>query len=209
MPSWGNTDSGNNKPTFPELREVLPVAVLTTNGAVTSGNTITFTSNASFGSIAVGMYVYGVANSFVGDVAVSRLVFDLSGVNQNDVGFLKSNNTITSIDTANSKINIANPVFATLASGSLVYVANTIPSTNVQYPNRGADVILVTASRLANGLISGANSAINTGWNRFTFKVNNDGTKRYLKETLVALANPVAFNVSSGNTTSNSYYSGL
>jgi hypothetical protein len=209
MSAWGNRDFANNEPLFSELRDVLPVAILTTNGAVTSGNTITFTSNASFGLISAGMFVYGVANSFVGDVAVSRMAADRSAVQQNDVAFFRSNNTITSIDTANSRINIANPVFANLASGSLVYVANNIPSTNVQYPNRSRDVILVTPTRLANALIAGANSGINTGWNRFTFKVNNDGTKRYLKETLVALANSAAFNVSSGNTSSNSYFSGL
>jgi hypothetical protein len=68
---------------------------------------------------------------------------------------------------------------------------------------------MVTATRLANSLIAGASNGIHTGWNRFTYKVNNDGTKRQLRETLVVLANPSALNVSSGNTSTNSVFQGV
>jgi hypothetical protein len=50
---------------------------------------------------------------------------------------------------------------------------------------------------------------VNTGWNRIIQKINNDGTVRFLKETLVVLANPTASNVSSANTSSNAIYGGL
>jgi hypothetical protein len=50
---------------------------------------------------------------------------------------------------------------------------------------------------------------VNAGWNRITRKINNDGTIRFLKETLVALANPVASNTQSANTSANAIYGGL
>jgi hypothetical protein len=50
---------------------------------------------------------------------------------------------------------------------------------------------------------------VNVGWNRITRKINNDGTIRFLKETLVALANPTAANTSSANTSANAIFGGL
>ena len=78
---------------------------------------------------------------------------------------------------------------------------------------------MVTASRLANtkGTSGGAGSTVantqlgnlNAGWNLIQRKVNNDGTVRFLKECLVALANPVASNTSSANTSANAIFGGL
>ena len=47
------------------------------------------------------------------------------------------------------------------------------------------------------------------GWVHIQKKTNNDGTVRYLKETLVALANPVAANTNSGNTSFGQFLTGL
>ena len=50
---------------------------------------------------------------------------------------------------------------------------------------------------------------VNAGWNRIVRKINNDGTVRFLKETLVALANPIAANTQSANSSANGIYGGL
>jgi hypothetical protein len=60
-------------------------------------------------------------------------------------------------------------------------------------------------STVANTLLG----SVNQGWNRITRKINSDGTIRFLKETLVCLAAPVASNVSSANTSANSIYGGV
>ena len=69
---------------------------------------------------------------------------------------------------------------------------------------------MVTGTRAAN-----ANSSVApvgdlaAGWVHIQKKTNNDGTVRYLKETLVCLGNPIASNVSSGNTSFGSIVNGL
>jgi hypothetical protein len=51
--------------------------------------------------------------------------------------------------------------------------------------------------------------SVNQGWNLITKKINSDGTIRFLKETLVCLANATASNTSSANTSANAIYGGL
>ena len=218
MPLWGNTDAANSKPHFVTLREVTPVTSLVSANATSGGNTITVTSNADFSLLAAGMFVYSNdANN-----AVSRSLKDGSIFDSNEAAFWKSNNTISVIDTANSRITLTNNVMATLASGSTVWVGNNI-TYNGQSASFGIgaanDVILVTATRMANTSgttgAGGSNVAntklgsVNQGWNRITRKINSDGTIRFLKETLVALANPVASNTSSANTSANAIFGGL
>ena len=218
MPLWGNTDAANSKPHFVTLREVTPVTSLVSANATTGGNTITVTSNADFSLLAAGMFVYSAdANN-----AVSRSLKDGSLFDANEAAFWKSNNTITQIDTANSRIRLTNNVTATLASASSIWVGNNI-SYNANSTSFGLgaanDVILVTATRMANtqGTTYGGGSTVantklgnvNAGWNRITRKINNDGTVRFLKETLVALANPVVSNTSSANTSANAIFGGL
>lgn len=216
MPVWGNTDAANSKPLFPEMREVRAVAQLTTaNATVAAANVITFTSNASFGSLSAGMYAYSLdANN-----ALARF-FDTSIVDQNDVDFYRANNSIRSIDTANSRITFANNTVKVLATGQTVYFGTAINYGSNAQSQFANDVILVTATRMANtsgvnGGAGGSNVAntklgsVNQGWNRITRKINSDGTVRFLKETLIALASPVASNVSSANTSANSIYGGV
>ena len=216
MPLWGNTDTANNKPHFPMLREVAPVGSFITANATTAGITLVGTSNTGFSSFSAGMYVYSAdANN-----AVSRSAKDLSILDANEASFFKSNNSIASVDAANATITLTNPVRATLASGSTVYVGQRIAyHTNTTATTYANDVILVTSTRMANtqGTANAGGSDVantklgnvNAGWNRIVRKINNDGTVRFLKETLVALANPVAANVSSANTSANAIYGGL
>lgn len=216
MPLWGNTDTANNKPHFPELREVAPVTSFITANATTSGITLVATSNANFSSIAAGMYVYSAdANN-----AISRAAKDLSILDANEASFWRSNNVVTSVDAGNSIVKITNAVSGTLAAGSIVNIGvKLVQHTGTTAVNAANDTILVTASRMANtqGTTYGGGSTVantrlgnvNAGWNRITRKINNDGTVRFLKETLVALANPTAANTQSGNTSANAIFGGL
>ena len=206
MALWGNNDSANSKPLLPVERQVREVTILTTQGITATGNTIIFQPIGGANSlpgVAVGTYVYSLdANN-----AVARLP-DGSIIDQNDTAYLKSNNTVKSVDAANSKVVLTNNVMAILAANSQVYFANAIAfHSNTQANTYYADTILVTPTRLANNLVNVGN--MNIGWNHIQFKTNNDGTKRFLHETLIALANPTASNTSSGNTSSNGIFSGV
>jgi hypothetical protein len=216
MPLWGNTDSANNKPHFPELREVVPVTSFTTANATVAGITLVATSNAKFSSISAGMLVYSLdANN-----AVSRAAKDLSIIDLNEAAFWISNNRVVSVDTGNSRITMSNAVMGTVANGSTIIIGQRlIQHSGTIAANAANDTILVTASRMANtqGTTGAAGSTVantrlgnvNAGWNRITRKINNDGTVRFLKETLVALANPTAANTQSGNTSANAIFGGL
>ena len=218
MSLWGNTDTSNNKPHFSYLREVVPVGSFVTANATTAGNTIVFTSNTGFTSLAAGFFAYSAdANN-----SVSRSLKDLSILDGNERAFWKSNNTISLIDAANATIRLVNNVMGTLAAGQVVTIGNTIAyqASSAGFGFGAADdVILVTASRMANtqGTTGAGGSTVantklgnvNAGWNRITRKINNDGTVRFLKETLVALANPVAANTQSANTSANAIFGGI
>lgn len=218
MPLWGNTDSANSIPLFPQFRTVTPVVTAITANNTNSGNTIVFTSSAGLSSVQAGYYIYAIdANNGLTN-ATSRMAKDLSIVDQNDIDFYASNNTVASVDVNNNIVRTVKPIIGQLATGSTVYFANTVNHDSTKYENV-EDVILVTATRIANtqGTTYAAGSTVsntqlgnvNTGWNRITRKINNDGTIRFLKETLVALANPVAANTQSANTSANAIFGGL
>jgi len=215
MPSWGNTDAANSLPLWPELREVLPVVNYVTANATTSGNTIILSGNSTSG-ITAGLYVYAANDA---NNALSRLAKDLSYVDQNDIDFYRSNNNVTSTDSANGIVRLTNNVAGTLATGITIYFGTGMNKSNMPGTANANDVILVTATRMANtqGTAGGGGSnvsntqlgSVNQGWNRITRKINADGTVRFLKETLIALANPVASNTSSANTSANAIFGGL
>ena len=199
MPLWGNNDAANSKPLFPVEREVVQVAYLTVNTAITSGNTLTFTTTIP-STITVGQYVYSADSN----TAVARLP-DGSIVDQNDIAFIPSNNTVRLIDAANNTVRLTNNIMSVLVNGSLVYFANSIPyTTGEQLSTYFADTILVTPTRTANNTTAagaaGNLGSLNQGWMHVQKKTNNDGTVRYLNETLIALANATASNTASGNT---------
>jgi len=206
MPLWGNTDRANSEPSFPENREVIPVATLVTANATALGtNEIVFTTSPAAAGVANGMYAYATANN-----GLSRF-FDTSIIDQNDISFKRGNNSVAVVRTgaANIRVQFANNTVAPIAAGETIYFATTINHGTNAASRFANDTIMVTATRLANTLIAGANNGIHTGWNRFTYKVNNDGTKRQLRETLVVIAAPTALNVSSGNTSTNSVFQGV
>jgi len=208
MPLWGNNDTANSKPLLPVERQVYPITTLTTANATVSGvNTITVTAPINtintLGIIGSSIYSTDANNS------IGRL-YDGTIIDQNDIAFLKSNTTVSSVDTANSRIIISSNTLGTLANGSTLYFANNLVFNSTVHANLFSDTILITPTRMAN-----TNTAIaqlgnmNQGWNHIYKKVNNDGTVRYIKETLVALANSTASNTSSGNTSFGQIVSGL
>ena len=219
MPSWGNTDRANSEPLFPEMREVRSIADLVTANATLAGtNEIVFTTDPAAAGVANGMYVYATANN-----GLSRF-FDGSIIDPNEIDFKRSNNSVSLLRTgaANVRIRFANNTIAPIAAGQTIYFSTAInhgANVQAQFAN---DVILVTGTRMANTqgvtapLAGGGSNVANTklgsvnqGWNRITRKINSDGTIRFLKETLVALAAPVASNTSSANTSANSIYGGV
>jgi hypothetical protein len=212
MPLWGNTDAANSEPIWPEFREVVKVAELVTANATTAGKAIKFTAaantiTAANTGIGVGTFVYSaeIANS------VSRGL-DGSIIN-NEITFFRSNNTVASVDVANSVIVLANNFVGTaIANGAIVYFGNVMLQTALTQANTyGRDTILVTDSRLSNANTTLANvGSVSTGWVHVYKKTNNDGTIRFLKETLVCLSNATAANAQSGNTaTGGQIFSGV
>jgi hypothetical protein len=218
MPSWGNTDAANSIPLFAQFREVAPSLYFITANNTIAGNTIVLTSSTGLSTIANGSYVYAIEANTAATANVSRLAKDLSYVDQDDVDFYRSNNVITNANTLGSYIQLNNNLAGNLQGGSQIWIGTAVTHDPTKYENVN-DVILVTAGRLANtkGTTGAAGSdtsntiigSTNIGWNRITRKINNDGTVRFLKETLVCLASPVASNASSANTSSNAIFGGL
>ena len=205
MPIWSNTDATASKPKFDAIRQTREVVQLIVATGNTAGNNIltltyydgTASSNLS-NVIAIGQYVYG------------------TNVSSNGVAnFFKSNNTVSFI--SGNTITLSNAITGTVVTGAVVQVDKTIAysTSKTASINAWSDTILVTDSRLSNTANRGyPNSTfilgnLNSGWNKITKKTNNDGTVRYLKETLVVLANPVASNVNSANTSWGQSYTGL
>lgn len=215
MPLWGNIDAANNEPHFPELREVRVVTSLTTTNAVLAGNQVWFSANVP-STVVANMWVYGADDA---NNAISRVNKDLTPFDQNDIGIWKSNNTVSAV--SGNTITLAKNVAGTYGAGKTVYFAQNIirHTGNAAENNAANDTILITSGRMANtqGTTYGGGSTVantrigntNAGWNRITRKINNDGTVRFLKETLVALANPVASNTSSANTSANAIFGGI
>ena len=213
MPLWGNIDAANNEPHFPELREVRVVTSLTTTNAVLAGNKVWFSANVP-STVVANMWVYGADDA---NNAISRVNKDLTFFDQNDIGFWKSNNTVSAV--SGNTITLTKNVAGTFGAGKTVYFAENIVRQAGPDLNAANDTILITSGRMANtqGTTYGGGSTVantrigntNAGWNRIIRKINNDGTVRFLKETIVALANPVASNTSSANTSANAIFGGL
>jgi hypothetical protein len=212
MPTWGNTDANTAKPHFPDMRQVrltatAVVANTGTVGGVAAGNTVVTVTNST--GVAVGQFVYGGGPGVV------------SSTGQRD--YFKGNNTVLAIVAGTfgtSNIVLTNAVTNTVNNGTILTFDTAIQyNTANTVANTFADTILVTPSRTANtlGTTYGSGSTvantklgnISAGWVRIQRKINNDGTIRFLKETLIALGNTVASNASSANTSSNSIFGGL
>ena len=196
MPSWGNTDSIYDKPHFPKERQVRSFATLVTNGAVTSGNTVVFAgtgaATAANVGIVAGMSAYSPNLSITGEQE-----------------FFVSNNTVKSV-TGNSVVFTTN-VMGTIPTGTSIDFASNIQYNSTPDTNYFNDTVLVTAGRLANATFGGAtnHATAHQGWTKVTTGTGGRAG-RVQTEVLVALANPVASNTLSGNTsTSSTYYANL
>lgn len=212
MPSWGNTDANTAKPHIPEMRQVRIFTTQTTANSTAAGaSTIIFNgvgaATAANVGIIAGMYVYGGGPGVV------------SGAGQRD--FFKGNNTVASVGTglAGNNVTLAAPTTAIVPAGTQLTFDTVVNYNNPLANTYFSDVILITPTRMANtlGTSGGIGSTVantklgdtNAGWNRITRKINADGTVRFLKETLIALANPVASIATSANTSANGIFSGL
>ena len=214
MPLWGNNDWANNEPHFSQLREVIPTGSLLTSNAVLSGNKIWFTTNVP-STITAGMYVYAIGDA---NNSISRMAKDLTFFDDNDVAVWRANNSVAAV--SGNTITLTNNVSSGgLAAGKTVVFATGLNRGTRPDSNGANDTILITSTRMANtqGTAGRAGSDVantklgntNAGWNRITRKINNDGTIRFLKETLVALANPTAANTQSANTSANAIFGGV
>lgn len=222
MPIWGSDDNYQDKPRFPQERQVREVIQLTVGTKTTVGvglsNTITFTgvgaATAANVGVVPGMYVFDASMnvSYYGD-------------DKGKTDFFFSNNTVLSV--SGNVVTLSANVIGNIEVGQTVDFCNAISWGLTQGAASGkpvektynSDTILVTATRASNVLSGTANVApgisanqigsLSTGWVHVQKKTNADGTVRYLKETLVALANPTAANTGSGNTSFGYFLSGV
>ena len=217
---WSNDDGLNDKPFFPVERQVRPspnannnnspiqLTIATTVTAIVAGNgtnTLVFTgaNSAVNAGVTAGMYVYDTSGyntvSYIGDDPGTF----------NHIDFFKSNNTVLSV--SGNVVTLSANVLANVISGNVIAFASPINyKTGVSANTYNQDTILITPTRLANVLVGSVNVGnMVPGWVHIQKKTNNDGTVRYLKETLVALASPTASNTSSGNTSFGGFVSGV
>lgn len=196
MPSWGNTDSIYDKPHWSNERQVRPFITLTTNGAVSTGNTIIFagtgSSTAANLGIVAGMSAYSANLSITGEQE-----------------FFVSNNTVKSVS-GNSVVFTAN-VLGTIASGTSIDFGIPIVYNQDTANTYFSDTVIVSTTRLANATFGGAtnHATAHIGWQHV---VTGTGGRagRVQVETLVALSNVATSNTLSGNTSnSQTYYAGL
>ena len=200
---------------MPNSREVVSVATGTTANLTLGGSRVlVFTANVS-SAVQPGVHVYGDNDP---NSVISKIAKDASNFDVSDVAFWRANNTVASV--SGNTVVLNNIITANFGAGKLVYFANTLlHDSTTTYANYANDIILVTGSRMSNtqGTVYGYGStvantllgSVNQGWNKITRKINNDGAIRFLKETIVCLANPIASNIQSGNTSSNAVYGGL
>jgi hypothetical protein len=202
MPSWGNTDAPATKPKWSYERQVREVVRFTTYTITTPpSNTIILSYNDGNQN--------NVANA---GVVVGQYVYFASGLAGNGYpGFFASNNTVKSI--SGNVVTLTSNTFNTTPAGTIIEFDTAINWPSAPANTYNQDTILITATRSSNITVSSGAVAnignINQGWNRVVKKVNNDGTIRYLKETLVCLSNCSATNTSSGNTSAGRIVPGL
>lgn len=190
MSAFSNTDSATSKPKFPYERQSRDTTQQTTANATTAfTNVIQFTGTGA--GVVVGQSVYA-ANLAINGIG----------------GLFTSNNLVTAV--TGNLVTFAANTFGTIPAGATVefdtIIARPVAKpVEVTYNN---DTVLVTATRLANSTV--ATGDVSLGWVHIQKKVNGgDGATRYLKETLVALASPVASNTNSGNTSFGQMYTGV
>ena len=195
MPSWGNTDSIYDKPHWPYDRQVRPFATLVTNGAVSTGNTITFAgtgdSTAANVGIVAGMSAYSTNLSITGEQE-----------------FFVSNNKVKTV-TGNVVVFTAN-VMGTIATGTSIDFGVPVQYNQDSANTYFSDTVIVSTTRLPNTSAMLANTATaHQGWVHVTTGTGGRAG-RVQVETLVALSNVATANTLSGNTSNSKvFYAGL
>lgn len=190
MTSWNSTDL--IKPPFNVERQVREFAQLPVSANTVTGSAVlTFAAGTPVSNA-------GIANG----MSVFTTGFGGNGV----AGFFSANTVVVGVTGNTVTVNVAataNVIIGTVVEfdKGLVYKGNTQANTY------NADTIMVTPKRLANANVNVSHT--HTGWVHVQRKVNNDGTVRYMEETLVALANATATSTASGNTSTTQIYKGL
>jgi hypothetical protein len=204
MPSWGNTDNVAAKPKWDVERQLREVVQLVTANTTNAGNTVvTFTYNDGAQNQVSNVGIVAGQSVFVLYNGANGTSYGANGV----PGFFNSN--VTVVSTSGNNVVLSQGVFSTLGAGLTIEFDKNIaynPNKNTAY-YYNADTIMVTPTRMANATVTFGN--IQPGWVHINRKVNNDGTVRYLKETLVALANTSAANTNSANTSWGQAFTGV
>jgi hypothetical protein len=218
MPSWGNTDRLEDKPHWPVERTMRP-GMDTANGG---GTSLTYTaSSATYASNGTSIVAANANTLFLSSTAginagmsVTEITTGSSNLayNSGEAGYFLGNVTVQTVNSSNVVLKPApGQTYAlqgNIAVGSAFVFGNTINYPTGTYETTyWKDTILVTATRQANNTVAIMHG--NSGWNHVRKKINNDGTTRYISETLVALNAPVASNTSSANTSNTQVYTGV
>lgn len=202
MSAWGNTDNHNQKPKSSferEVRENFQTLVATGN---TAGNTVITVTSYDGGpstlanaGVSSGQTIYFWANGFGAN----------GGQGGNGVpGMFASNSTVQSV--SGNTVTITPGLFGNVSAGWGVEFDKVIAyqaGENLSHYN--GDTVLATATRLANTVGFTAGSTAHAGWVKVTTGTGGRAG-RVQTEVLVALANPVAANVISGNTSNSGVY---
>lgn len=202
MSEWLNNDNFASKPKFPRNRQVRKVASLVVNGAVASGNTIVFAGVGAATAANVGV----TANMFAYDASSN---VSNHGSVPASYNYFFSNTYVLSV--SGNTVTLSQNVASAVANGAIVDfsapIAYSATRAAASYAN---DTILITDTRSVNANVSVAKSGdFSTGWVNVRRKTNNDGTVRFIKETLVCLTAATAANVGSANTSTNNIAGGL
>jgi hypothetical protein len=195
--SWNNNDGpglGFGRPEWPVERQTRTTVQLTTANVTVNGVTsikFSYAGNVANVGVAAGQYVNLLNGSSLDPSA------NLSS--NGSVGMFFSNNKV-SVITGNLVILTA-ATTGNIASGSTISFDTAIayPATKPVAKSYNPDTVLATPTRIttANNKIGGS---VSVGWVHIQKKTNNDGTIRYIRETLIALANATSSNTFGGNT---------
>lgn len=193
-------------------REVRQAVTATTANTTNIGNTV----------VTLTVYDGGPSSAANLGIVAGQSVYFVTGTAGNGYpGFFASNTQVSSV--SGNNVVLTNASFNTTPAGAVVtfdksIVYNSNKTYEVNYNN---NTVLVTPTRLANAIFAGSsqysNTALSTsgaaaahiGWvNVVTGTGGRAG--RVQTEVLVALANPVAANTLSGNTSNSlTYYAGV
>ena len=217
MSAWSNNDNHNSKPKFNQERETTTAVQLPVFAGNTAGNNVISVKYNDGGQ-------NNVAN--VGIVAGQFVYFWAQGTSASDggqsgngvPGLFASNTQVLS--TSGNTVTLSTNLSGTVTTAFTAEFDNAVVyNSNKPYEvNYNADTVMITPTRMANAIFAGtANSGSynlnsgmsHAGWNKVTtFTGGRAG--RVQTETLVVLANPVASNTISGNTSNSlTYFAGV